>query len=104
MIGKNTLKMADQEVAVIILCKGQSMEGKPYYAYLQIVPSKIAAFKAAQQKGDFLLEEYGTILKWEFAEAPSEQVKRDMEIVYGVNHHLEQDCKTKIAELPDNQQ
>lgn len=81
--------MADLMCTLIILCRGKDMENKSIWAYLCIKPSMASAFKAARERGDMDISDYGTILESGDGEEPPADVKTRMERDYGVNHAFE---------------
>lgn len=94
--------MADLLCTIVLLCRGTGTDGKPFWAYMCIKPSMAQAFKDAREKGNFKLEEYGTILEiGEGADVPPDIMHR-MEVHYGVNHHYEDELMAAIEALNNN--
>ncbi len=83
------LKEADQHASIIVLSKGTLIDGSPYFAYAAIPPSKYRFFKLAEAQGNYRLNDYGEILHFEKAEAPSQKVMDMMKEKYGVDHNFE---------------
>lgn len=82
--------MADLMCTLIILCRGTDEQNRAIWAYLCIKPSMASAFKAARERGDMDISDYGTILESGEGEEPPAAVKARMERDYGVNHGLEE--------------
>lgn len=81
--------MADLLCTIMVLCRGVGSNGKPCWAYLCIKPSMAKAFKDAREKGPFDIEDYGSIIESGEGIEPPANVKRRMEVEYGMNHHYE---------------
>lgn len=66
-----------------MLCRGETINGRPYYAFLKVKPSRFSAFEQAQAAGDaFSLQEYGDILQFDYSISPPEDVINAMRIQY----------------------
>jgi hypothetical protein len=81
--------MADLLCTIIVLCHATHRDRKPFWAYLCIKPSMAKAFKEARDKGNFNLEDFGTIIEWGDGNEVPSAVKQRMERDYGVNHNYE---------------
>lgn len=88
---------ADQQFYMVVLCQGQMADGEPYWAYLQIAPSKAKAFKKAQKKGAFRLEDYGKVLQWGKGASVPQDVKQRME-AEGANHQFEEEARRILTQ------
>ena len=77
---------------MVVLCQGQRADGDHYWAYLKIAPLKVKAFKKAQAKGLFNLEDYGEIIEWGLGKAVPDEVKTRMEQEHGVNHDFQDEA------------
>ncbi|MEZ5690726.1 MAG: hypothetical protein R3D71_03545 [Rickettsiales bacterium] len=91
--------MADLLCTIMILCRGNSSDGKPCWAYMCIKPSMAKSFKEARDKGNLNLEEFGTIIEHGDGQEPSEEVKHRMETEYGMNHNYENDLLRAIENI-----
>ena len=89
------LQQLDEEMQLLVLVTGELQDGSSHYAYVSIRPSRYAAFKEAEQKGNYDLGEYGTILT-HGAGAPSEDVKMEMEEKYGADHMFESQLESLL--------
>lgn len=84
------LAEADKNSAVIVLVKGKRKSGQPFYAYVAVPPSKLLAFKEAEKKGNYMLDDYGEILKYGEGEEPSAEVIAEMKEKYNADADFEQ--------------
>jgi len=91
--------MADLLCTIILLCRGTGTDGKPFWAYMCVKPSMAQAFKDAQDKGSFHLEDYGTILEMGEGEDVPPDVKARMEREYGINHNYEDELLKSIEAI-----
>ena len=78
-------------MGILVLVSGTLTNGQSHYAYASIAPSKYAAFKQAEAKGDYDLAQFGKILAHGEGEEPPQEVKQQMQEEFGVNHYLEED-------------
>lgn len=83
---KEELEAADDAVAIIHLCSGQTADGKDFYAYVAMKPSRYMDYIEATQRGDgVLLRDYGDILESGFGLVPPEKVQQEMQRKFGVD-------------------
>lgn len=81
---KDAALFATDGVDIIMLCRGDTISGKPYYAFLKVKPSRFSAFEQAQAGGDaFSLQEYGEIIEFDYTITPPEDVINAMRARYG---------------------
>lgn len=94
------LEAADDAVAIIHLCSGQTADGKDFFAYVAMKPSRYMQYIEATQRGDeVLLRDYGDILESGFGLVPSVKVQDEMQRKYGVDPtFFEELTKEVIAE------
>lgn len=85
------LQKADNEVSILIITAGEMEDGKPFYAYLSVKPSKYKDFMEAEKKGNYKLSDFGEILEFGREKEPPENVKKEMEEKYGASHTFEED-------------
>lgn len=72
---------AHDGVNIVVLSRGTTVSGKPFYAFVRIKPSRYEAFRAAEQSGEpYRIQDYGEILHFGYQETPSEKV---LEMVRG---------------------
>jgi len=83
--------MADLLCTILIFCQGVRSDGKPFWAYMNVKPSMAKSFKEAREKGDFQLEDYGTVLAYgETADVPAD-VRDRMSREYGASASYEEE-------------
>ena len=78
--------VANRLLRLFILVQGIDWEQKPYWAYMAIPPGKITEFQAARAAGDNALVNYGEVLKFGYGIEPSDEIKKEMTTVYGMQH------------------
>lgn len=67
-----------------MLCRGETVSGKPFYAFLKIKPSRVSAFERAQlEEKSFDIYEYGDVLSFDYAHTPPQEVIDKMRARYG---------------------
>jgi hypothetical protein len=95
--------MADLLCTIVLLCRGQDMYERDFWAYMCIKPSMAEAFKNARDKGSFNLGDYGTIIEaGEGTEVPPE-IKARMARDYGAKDEYEEELLQTIRQLRDKQ-
>ena len=83
---KNAALFANDGVDIIMLCRGETVSGIPYYAFIKIKPSRFSAFERAQQEPEsFDLYDYGDVLNFDYAHTPPQEVIDKMRAQYGGN-------------------
>ncbi len=88
----------DQVCSIMLLTHGLQMNGQPFWAYMCIKSNMAKAFLDAQKRGDFQLEDYGTILEWGEGQNPPKDIAVRMERDFGMRHDYEK-MLTKAVEL-----
>lgn len=90
---KKELDVTDEEIQaanrllrIYILVQGKDWEAKPYWAYMAIPPVRIVEFQDARAKGNNALLDFGEILKFGYGDEPQEEIKKEMEAAYGMQH------------------
>ncbi|MBN8547915.1 MAG: hypothetical protein J0M12_01225 [Deltaproteobacteria bacterium] len=87
------LSLLDIEASVIELCCVHAPDGREYYLYLKIAPSKYLEFKTAQQLGRLTLSDYGEPLCFGEGAHPPLDVQLEMQRAHGVRHTLESELE-----------
>jgi hypothetical protein len=83
---KDAALFANDGVDIIMLCRGDTISGKPYYAFVKMKPSRLTAFERIKNTDEsFSLQDYGDILKFDYVEIPPEEVINEMRARYGSN-------------------
>jgi hypothetical protein len=81
---KDAALFANDGVDIILLCRGDTISGKSYYAFVKMKPSRFTAFERIKNTDEsFSLQEYGDILKFDYVEIPPEEVINEMRARYG---------------------
>jgi hypothetical protein len=103
------LAAADKDSSVIVEDRGRLDDGRPYWLYIAVLPSKYNEYmRLTSQHAPIDVYQYGTILRYGFdAEVPS-SVKEEMRERYGCDDHfmatLAQDVKAAQAALMERQE
>ena len=92
------LKQADATAAIIAYTTGTMADGRPYYAYLSVKPSKYREFyELSSARQSIVLNDYGKIIVSGFAASPPNDVVRFMADKYGYNDNYEQAVKAEVT-------
>lgn len=81
--------MADLLCTIMILIQGMQPNGKPFWAYMRVKPSMAKPFREAREKGNFNLEDFGTIIEWGEQETVPADIRDRMAREYSANHDYE---------------
>ena len=84
-----TLAILDIEASVVELCCSRTADGRDFYVYLKIPPSKYEQFKSAQAHGEITLSDFGEALCYGEGATPPIAVRIEMEQRFGLCHDLE---------------
>ena len=77
------LAEADKDSAILCYTDGRMEDGRPYYAYVAVKPSKYLAFKALTAAGGGLtLADYGDVIAGDFEAKPPQSVVDEMREKY----------------------
>lgn len=94
------LKKADETVGILVLTAGKLMDDSDFYAYLSVPPSKYMAYIQAEQRGGYMLSDYGEILAFGEGSEPPDEVKKEIEEKHGANHNFIAEMREAVrAEL-----
>lgn len=98
----NQDSFADLLSTVIVFVTGKlADEDVRYWAYLAMKPSMAKPFMEAQAKGNFQLEDFGTIIEWGKGNAPPEEVVERMRRDYAADPDYEQKLLEKLKKLTE---
>lgn len=76
---RKELEDADEEIGILHLCSGQAADGRDFYAYVNMQPSRYLEFIEATERGDaVLLSDYGEVVESGFGAVPPESVQQAM--------------------------
>ena len=93
------LKELDQTSAIVAYTTGQMPDGRVYYAFIAVLPSKYIEFHAKTKAcTPLVLDEYGTILQADFEARPSAEVIEYMRTEYGFDENFETTLSKKLEE------
>lgn len=73
----------DKRDFIYVLVRGETIDNKPFWAYVAILPHRYADFKAAEQSGDYTLNDYGEIIRKGTGIEPPDETKEYMKAEYG---------------------
>lgn len=85
--------------SIMILSRGKLVGGKPFWAYVCLKSNMAKAYAEARQRGNFDLEDYGTIIEWGEGENPPEEVQGRMKNNYGMCADYEQQLLRAIQQF-----
>lgn len=86
----NTILDSD-EVRVANLCKGTRPDGSKFFVYILMTYRQCEALHAAVQKGGAVdFEDYGEIIGHGEGHEPSEELMRQLEKQYDLDHNFEE--------------
>jgi hypothetical protein len=78
------LTAADDAVGILAYSSGMLEDGRPYYAYIAVKPSRYSEFYDLSAAGrKFVLSDYGKILASGFEKSPPQEVVRYMRETHG---------------------
>lgn len=87
----------DSQSLFTILCQGTRADGDPFWAYVEMKPTRIKQFRQAQADGIVLdLEELGRIVEWGIGPEVPADTRERMEREHGVNHAFETDLEREV--------
>ena len=80
---RKELEKADEEIGILHMCAGQTADGRDFYAYVNMQPSRYLEYIEATERGDaVVLSEYGEIIESGFGAVPPESVQKAMNEKY----------------------
>ena len=83
------LAEADKGSAILGYVDGTMEDGRPYYAFVAIIPSKYQEFHAlTAAKKPMVIGKYGTVFAAGFESQPPPEVVKEMREVYGFDNQL----------------
>ncbi len=89
----------ESAASLMLLTRGNSEDGIPFWAYMYIRTSMAESFKQARDRGDICIGDYGTIIEWGEGENPPEDIRTRMERDFGMRHDYEDRLLKAIAML-----
>lgn len=92
---------ADRTSAILAYIHGTMPDGRPYYAYVAVLPSKYQEFYALNaSRTPFVIEDYGVVVISGYEAAPPPQVVQEMKERYGFDDQFQ----SKLVEHVKQQQ
>jgi hypothetical protein len=93
--------LADEDTKILSYTHGTTQDGRPFYAYVAVYPSKYKEFhRMTATKEPFAIEDYGTIVEGAFEVAPTQEVVQHMHAM-GFDEQFEekqkQEAKQELA-------
>lgn len=88
----------DEPPAIIILVTGEDAESQPQWAYVKILAQNYVPFKTAEEKGNYNLSDYGTILKSGRGKTPPDSIRKEMHEQYGCEEDFEESLAKMMEE------
>jgi len=96
------LAEADRDTAILCYTTGVLDDGRPYYAYIAVTPSRYSEFmQKTKARYVMVLGEYGTVIAAGFeTEAPAE-VKQEMRDKYGFDEEYQEKLIQRVRAEQD---
>ena len=104
MPSEKELLEADKKTGLVHLMCGKTGDGKDFYAYINVLPSRYEDFLLISRAREQMnLSEFGEILESGFGREPPAEVRRMMEDKYQVDHdfmaHLQQEVERQQKQI-----
>ena len=81
---------ADERLSIYELASSKTADGRDFYAYLAIIPSKYDAYKTAASSGESVkFTEYGDVILTGWGKQPTSEIESEMEDLFHMNHNFE---------------
>ena len=91
------LAEADKDAAILCYTNGLLEDGRPYYAYIAVKPSKYQEFKKlTDARMGLTLGDYGEVIAGNFEASPPPEVVAEMRDKYGFDEHYAEKVVQKI--------
>jgi len=91
------LQKSDADTCIIAYSSGTTGDGRPYYAYTAVPPSKYRAFyELSSARKSIVLNDFGKIISAGFEAAPPAEVVREMRDRYGFDENYEHKISEEI--------
>jgi hypothetical protein len=90
--------LADKDTKILSYTHGVTEDGKPFYAFVEVYPSKYKEFhRKTAAKEPFVIHEYGTIVEGAYEAAPSREVMERMR-AKGFDENFEEKLKQEAKQ------
>lgn len=81
---------ADERLSIYELVNSKTADGRDFYAYLAIIPTKYELYKIASSSGKPIkFTDYGEIILTGWGKEPTEEIAKDMEFLFYMNRNFE---------------
>jgi len=85
------MELAEESLRAVVLVTGQQTDGSPFWAFVAMSPTQLAAFREVEAAGGgYVLDEYGEILSAGAEAEPPQQVVAYMQRELGFDPDFEQ--------------
>ena len=92
------LASADANSNILVYMTSTLADGRPYYAYVAIKPSRYSEFMAlCEAKQEIILEEYGEIIASGFESSPPPEVIAMMRNTYGFDENYLEKLRKEVS-------
>jgi hypothetical protein len=96
------LQKADATSAIIAYTNGVANDGRPYYAYIAVKPSRYREFyELTSARKTIVLNDFGDIIEGDFEAAPPAHVVQRMREEYGFDENYERELKEEVSRQRD---
>ena len=95
----------DKKAAIVELFQGKTGDGKDFYTYIAVKPSKYEEYKKSQISGKSIdLTECGKILYVDWGKKPTEEVKQEMIDKYNLDTDFEEKFLNELDKIEKNKE
>ncbi len=92
------LQKADDSSAIIAYTNGVTEDGRPYYAYMAVKPSRYREFyELTSARKAIVLNDFGNIIEGGFEESPPANIVQRMRNEYGFDENYEKAIKEEVS-------
>jgi hypothetical protein len=93
------LAEADRHSAILAYIHGVMNDGRPYYAYVAVLPSKYREFyELNASRTPFVIEDYGVVITSGYEAYPPAEVVQDMKLRYGFDDQFQSKLVEQVRE------
>ncbi len=96
---------ADESMVIYELATSQTPEGKDFYLYMGMTPTKYEDYKKLQGSNEpIVFSDFGTVILTGWGREPAPEVKAYMEAEFGMRHTFEDDLMDKVEKIRHDQE
>ncbi len=93
----------DENNAILAYTSGSMPDGRSFYAYVAVIPSKYFSFmEATAKRTEMVLEEFGEVLEAGFEPSPADDVRQYMREKFGFDEEYERKLMFDLAQEQSN--